>query len=178
MKISCVQVEPHLIGAKISLCKYCHLFIPAIFSCCPGHMADSKLAPNQWETVLQNNTVSHWLGANLEYALSYNFDFLPAIHFVACSTSSLEVGVAANHIHGVCVWTAVCPIIHAWIWWGSHTSLPNHITRTTSIYLVPCGKCLTIRSHRNNEEFVFVELTNCFEFWQVILTQCCSCKAQ
>ena len=32
--------------------------------------ADSRLAPSQWETSLQNNTVSHWLGASLESALN------------------------------------------------------------------------------------------------------------
>ena len=31
-------------------------------------MADSKLAPSLWETLLQSNAVSHWLGANLESA--------------------------------------------------------------------------------------------------------------
>ena len=31
--------------------------------------ADSKLAPNQWETSLQCNAASHWLGANLESTL-------------------------------------------------------------------------------------------------------------
>ena len=31
--------------------------------------ADSRLAPSQWETSLQINVVSHWLGANLESAL-------------------------------------------------------------------------------------------------------------
>ena len=31
--------------------------------------ADSRLAPSQWETSLQSNAVSHWLGANLESAL-------------------------------------------------------------------------------------------------------------
>ena len=31
--------------------------------------ADSRLAPSQWETPLQCNAVSHWLGANLESAL-------------------------------------------------------------------------------------------------------------
>ena len=31
--------------------------------------ADSKLAVSQWETLLQSNAVSHWLGANLESAL-------------------------------------------------------------------------------------------------------------
>ena len=30
--------------------------------------ADSRLAPSQWETSLQSNAVSHWLGANLESA--------------------------------------------------------------------------------------------------------------
>ena len=28
--------------------------------------ADSSLAPSQWETSLQSNSISHWLGANLE----------------------------------------------------------------------------------------------------------------
>ena len=31
--------------------------------------ADSRLAPSQWETSLQSNAVSHWLGANPESAL-------------------------------------------------------------------------------------------------------------
>ena len=30
---------------------------------------DSRLAPSQWETLLQSNAVSHWLGTNLESAL-------------------------------------------------------------------------------------------------------------
>ena len=33
------------------------------------HRADSRLAPSQWKTSLQSNTVSHWLGPNLESAL-------------------------------------------------------------------------------------------------------------
>ena len=31
--------------------------------------AGSRFAPSQWETSLQSNAVSHWLGANLESAL-------------------------------------------------------------------------------------------------------------
>ena len=31
--------------------------------------ADSRLVPSQWETALQSNAVSHWLGTNLELAL-------------------------------------------------------------------------------------------------------------
>ena len=39
----------------------------------PQHLteyrADSRVAPSQWETSLQSNAVSHWLGANLGSAL-------------------------------------------------------------------------------------------------------------
>ena len=31
------------------------------------YRADHKLAPSQWETSLQSNAVSHWLGANLKH---------------------------------------------------------------------------------------------------------------
>ena len=44
--------------------------------------ADSRLATSQWETSLQSNTVSYWLGANLESALKliwfeYEDNFCP-----------------------------------------------------------------------------------------------------
>ena len=34
--------------------------------------ADSRLASSQWETSLQSNAVSHWLGANLESSQGFN----------------------------------------------------------------------------------------------------------
>ena len=34
-----------------------------------GYRADSRLAPSQWQTSLQRNAVSQWLGANLKPAL-------------------------------------------------------------------------------------------------------------
>ena len=37
--------------------------------------ADSRLAPSQWETSLQSNGISHWLGVNLESALHFNARF-------------------------------------------------------------------------------------------------------
>ena len=33
------------------------------------YTADSRSAPSQWETPLQSNAVSHWLGTNLESIL-------------------------------------------------------------------------------------------------------------
>ena len=44
--------------------------------------ADSRLVPSQWETLLQCNALTHWLGANLQSALYipkldlYDFYFL------------------------------------------------------------------------------------------------------
>ena len=43
-------------------------YVVSTLNCNPVK-ADSMLAPSQWETSLQSNTVSHWLGANLESAL-------------------------------------------------------------------------------------------------------------
>ena len=40
-----------------------------VFHMLMGHRADSRLVPGQWETSLQSNAISHWLGANLESAL-------------------------------------------------------------------------------------------------------------
>ena len=37
--------------------------------CQPLYRSDSRLTPSQWEMLLQCNTVSHWLGENLESAL-------------------------------------------------------------------------------------------------------------
>ena len=39
------------------------------YTCIGELKADSRFAPSQWETSLQSNGVSHWLGANLESAL-------------------------------------------------------------------------------------------------------------
>ena len=36
-----------------------------------NHRVDSRFAPSQWEMSLQSNTVSHWLGTNLESALNH-----------------------------------------------------------------------------------------------------------
>ena len=47
-----------------------------------AHRADSRLAPNQWETSLQSNAVSHWLGANLESALSTHFLQCPVKYII------------------------------------------------------------------------------------------------
>ena len=49
------------------------------------YRADSKLAPSQWETSLQSNAVSNWLGANLESALQYYDPAYQCINFHLCN---------------------------------------------------------------------------------------------
>ena len=44
------------------------------------YRADSRLAPSEWGTLLQSSAVSHWLGANLESALSIPGLLMPWLH--------------------------------------------------------------------------------------------------
>ena len=43
---------------------------------------DSRFAPSQWETSLQSNAVSHWLGANLESYRRWQQAFLYGIRIM------------------------------------------------------------------------------------------------
>ena len=43
--------------------------------------ADSRFAPSQWETPLQNKDVSHWLGAILESALDFDGKIISEMGF-------------------------------------------------------------------------------------------------
>ena len=62
------------------------------------HRTDSRHAPSQWETSLQSNTVSHWLGANLESAL-YTQD----------CTWVPENGQSRNNVnHNLCITRQFC----------------------------------------------------------------------
>ena len=52
-------------------CLYSWVFrLLFLLICVQSIRADSRLAPSQWETWLQINAVSHWLGASPESALS------------------------------------------------------------------------------------------------------------
>ena len=53
---------------------------------------DSKIAPSQWETSLQSNAVSHWLGASLESALDIKCVFTVQL-FMSPKTTRTNVVV-------------------------------------------------------------------------------------
>ena len=62
--------------------------------CCLSSIsrADSRFAPSQWETSLQSNAVSHWLGANLESALIWDRAHL----YVKMLYTSKEIPIIKN----------------------------------------------------------------------------------
>ena len=47
----------------------CSLYTDAVAFYHMQTTADSRFTPSQWETSLQSNAISHWLGTNLESAL-------------------------------------------------------------------------------------------------------------
>ena len=61
---------------------------------------DSRFAPSQWETLLQSNDVSHWLGANLESALRY----WPRSHAIFHPRHQKHHGTY-SHVLAVLPWT-------------------------------------------------------------------------
>ena len=66
MTTSSLEVTPDF-GALFVLCR----FGTSVVTVMTMHgRADFRFAPSQWETLLQSNAVSDWLGANLKSALS------------------------------------------------------------------------------------------------------------
>ena len=72
----------------------CVNITPFITCLCNNCRADSRLAPNQWETALQCNAVSHWLGANLGPALNWH------IFYFRCTNCQLWTAIYLwSHLH-------------------------------------------------------------------------------
>ena len=65
--------------------------------------ADSRLAPSQWETSLQSNAVSHWLGANLESTPCILLNFIHW-HILALHKVLLCIKNHKGFHNGVCMY--------------------------------------------------------------------------
>ena len=121
-------------SAKASLrrvsmsCKNCAIFLFYHMKCVLQHnvhtksiklwfltlRADSRLAPSQWETSLQSNTFSHWLGANLEASL-YS-DNLQQDCYVQCLSNRAGISLAmrpANDRRRYIVTTSLIDWVHS-----------------------------------------------------------------
>ena len=61
------------------------------------HRADSRLAPSQLETSLESNAVSHWLGVNLEWALTSSCMIVEFYAWKYYATSGVIKGVGLAH---------------------------------------------------------------------------------
>ena len=96
------------------------------------HRADSRLASSQWETALQSNAVSHWLGANLESALW--------THGCTCAWLwSLDSGVDYGAVPDIpsCIFNVKCAQKTAmidwqsdwWPWWhNQYEQVPTQVS--------------------------------------------------
>ena len=71
--------------------------------------ADSRLGPSQWETSLQSNPISHWLGTYLESALCY--EELPLCEIPQCCAILITF---SNIFHNPCD-------IFVWNWFSIMT---------------------------------------------------------
>ena len=153
------------------------------------HKADSRLAPSQWETSLQSNAVSHWLGANLGSAL---------LHMILCcrlgakelpkrtpfktnvTTTSLYM-VMTDNAHNNFTFTKRISFLRAnlflvapWFlsdlcnhWWGNGLSPVRcqAITPSTTrfLYLSTEGKSTfgcNLMKYANSFKLIFLELIN------------------
>ena len=63
-----IPVLTHKYSKKLHIL---HIFFRILHCQWVNYRADSRFAPSQWETSLQSNVVSHWLGTNLESALNH-----------------------------------------------------------------------------------------------------------
>ena len=71
------------------------------------HRADSRLGPSQWETLLQSNTVSHWLGANLvsallpctQYIIVHYYIIIILVHYYTLASLLNTLGPGQNRRH-------------------------------------------------------------------------------
>ena len=59
------------------------------------HRADARLAPSQWETLLQSHTISHWLGTHLESVLIHIKSCVPCSSWISSHILSVECTKAA-----------------------------------------------------------------------------------
>ena len=97
--------------------------------------ADSRFAPNQRETSLQSNAVSHWLGANLESSL------IPWK-----SDDKDQDDVTCYH------WPTVHSLWPSYaIWW--------HRSRSALVQAMAC--CLTSPSHYLNQCWLIINEAHC-----------------
>ena len=91
--------------------------------------ADARLAPSQWETSLQSNAVSHWLGANLDSALLYKWGICwkdkTDKHHIRLRTYNISYNVPYG-----CVSNGDTAVLYQAIEMASYFSnLSNHLSR-------------------------------------------------
>ena len=88
------------------------------------HRADSRFAPSQLETSLQSNAVSHWLDANLEWALPHISPSWVSygVYIVRFGRNKLHYNGTTLYIYILAFYWFTVPLasssLTCWIAWG------------------------------------------------------------
>ena len=105
------------------------------------YRADSRFAPSQWETSLQSNAVSHWLGANLDTMYVLTALLLDCLVWTILSLKSYSKFYdVINGRH----FTRYCPFVL-----GIHRSLVEPFTDLWCFFVVNLHKSLNKHSRRH-----------------------------
>ena len=135
--------------------------------------ADSRLAPSQWETSLQSNIISHWLGANLVSALVAVLSWSQCVkdvyymllHFTSfCHPEMAQEDQILTHGRQGPIYPATTTLMRSWLsgdtrlyehgmdfcyallMFGKSTHIPQvYLTSTRAQFQYP-KRCLIIRS--------------------------------
>ena len=65
------------------------------------HRADSRLAPSQWQKLLQSDAVSHWLGTNLESTLQHRWPSDARNQDISCKDTDIYSAVCMGMVNSL-----------------------------------------------------------------------------
>ena len=98
---------------KITLLKF-HLNLPGVNELDDSHFVEApmgqpqswfKACPSKWETLLQSNALSHWLGANLEPALNHICGLVVHSIFIEATDTADALGSLGDGLSAVTLLT-------------------------------------------------------------------------
>ena len=100
-------------------CRMLHCYYQTNLLCMQGiiYRADSRFEPSQWETLLQSNAISHWLGANLESALIHDNAHSEVNNDSSSWVHSMPSGFGLDHHY-----PSIRTIYSAVLLWGAQFS--------------------------------------------------------
>ena len=116
-----IEIQLHEMLARFTWTWNVLLKITCLLQC----RADSRFAPSQWETSLQSNAVSHWLGTNPESALAMPDDEGQAwVRFLSSAEQDLSQSEKMSDMF--CILLLAISLLPCWAIDRKGTQPPEH----------------------------------------------------